>query len=126
MTKPVGPPPSGPQRRLWTASEYERRGKLGLFGSEERLDLIEGEIIARMSPQDSRHMTCIVLIEEALRLAFAIGFIVRVQGPLALGPHNQPEPDLAVVDGPARWYTAAHPVTAVLVVEVADTTLLTD
>lgn len=115
-----------PRRRLWTAEEYERAGALGLFRSEERLELIEGEIIEKMSPQGSRHAGAIRLVEEALRLAFAVGFDVRVQLPLAFGPHNRPEPDVAVVPGSIRQYVDAHPTAAALVIEVADTTLQTD
>jgi Uma2 family endonuclease len=58
-----------------------------------------------------------------LRLAFGDGFDVRVQMPLALGKMSQPDPDIAVVVGTFRDYEAVHPTTAVLVVEVSDTTL---
>jgi len=42
-------------RRLWTADAFERAGELGLFGADERLELIAGEILVKMSPQGSRH-----------------------------------------------------------------------
>jgi Uma2 family endonuclease len=113
-------------RRLWTAEEYERAGELGLFGPEERLELIEGEILVKMSPQGSRHAGVIDLVAQALRSVFLSGYVVRVQTPLALGPGNRPEPDLAVVAGNARQYLAGHPTTAVLAVEVSDTTLALD
>lgn len=47
----------------------------------------------------------------------------RVQLPLALGVDSEPEPDLAVVEGSARSHLDAHPTTAALVLEVADTSL---
>src|SRR5690348_15524163 len=115
-----------PARRCWTREEYERAASLGLFGPEERLELIEGEIVTKMTPQNSRHMSGIRLAEEALRLAFPSGYDVRVQGPLALGGRNEPEPDIAVVVGSMRDYFGAHPTTAVLVVEVSDTSLAYD
>jgi Uma2 family endonuclease len=46
--------------------------------------------------------------------------------PLALDDTSEPEPDVAVVPGKARDYTFAHPTTAALVVEVADTSLALD
>jgi len=46
--------------------------------------------------------------------------------PLIVDPDSEPEPDLAVVTGSPRDYVSAHPRTALLVVEVADTTLALD
>jgi Uma2 family endonuclease len=108
--------------RRWTRQEYERMAAAGLFQPEERLELIEGTIY-RMTPQSSRHAVAIQLIEEALRRAFPPGCSFRVQMPLALGDFSQPEPDLAVVSGAPRDHLAAHPGTALLVVEVADRSL---
>ena len=42
-----------PNRRLWTVEEFDCAGRMGLFKPEERLELIEGEIITKMSPQES-------------------------------------------------------------------------
>jgi Uma2 family endonuclease len=95
---------------------------LGLFGPEERLELIEGEIIEKM-PQKSTHTTGVRLAEEAMRAAFPTGYDVRVQMPLAVNGRSVPEPDIAVVPGSIRDYTKRHPRTAALIIEVADTTL---
>lgn len=115
-----------PLPRLWTREEFERAGELGLFGVDERLELIEGCIFEQMSPQKSAHATSSQLVEEWARNAFAGGFVVRGQKPLALGERSEPEPDVAVVTGAARDYTGGHPQTALLVVEIADTTLRYD
>jgi Uma2 family endonuclease len=48
---------------------------------------------------------------------------VRAQLPLALGEYSEPEPDVAVVAGGPRDYAEAHPTSALLVVEVSETTL---
>lgn len=79
-----------------------------------------------MTPRGSRHATAVRLAEDALRAVFGTGFDVRVQLPLALDPDSEPEPDLAVVTGSPRDYLDTHPQTAVLIVEVADTTLSYD
>jgi len=113
-------------RRRWTREEFERATRLGLFRPEERLELIGGEVVRKMSPQESRHATGISLAEEALRRAFPSGHVVRVQLPLALGTHSEPEPDVCVVAGAIRDFEDDHPATAVLVVEVADTSLRDD
>lgn len=58
-----------------------------------------------------------------MRVAFGRGFDVRCQLPLAIDDHSEPEPDLAVVTGSPRDYRDAHPRTALLIVEVADSSL---
>lgn len=108
--------------RRWTRQEYDRLVASGFFHPEERLELIEGELL-RMTPQGSAHATAVSLAENALRAAFRTGYTVRVHMPLALDPDSEPEPDLAVVTGAPRDYRDSHPRTAVLIVEVADTTL---
>lgn len=113
------------QTRRWSREEYDRMIATGIFHPEERLELVEGEIIA-MTPQGSGHATAVSLMEEALRTVFGQGFLVRVQMPLALDPESEPEPDVAVVVGEARDYRDEHPRTAVLVVEVADTSISFD
>ncbi len=112
-------------RWLWTVDEFQRASDLGAFGFEARLELIEGEIIRKMG-QNEPHSWAIQAVLEALRLAFGEGHSVRPQLPLVFGPHSKPEPDLAVVVGSFNDYKHAHPTTAVLVVEVSDTTLAMD
>jgi Uma2 family endonuclease len=77
-----------------------------------------------MSPQNFPHQTTIMLALEILRAAFP-GCMVRPQLPLDVSPTSSPEPDLAVVPGDPRSLTAT-PTTALLVVEVADTSLSDD
>ena len=114
-----------PERRRFTREEYERAGRLGLFDGE-RLELIGGEIVRKMTPQHSPHAAAIRRVEEALRVAFGSGFDVRVRLPLALADHSEPEPDVSVVRGSFTDYEQAHPESAVLVVEIADSSLRFD
>ena len=111
--------------RRWTRAEYERMIDAGIFDSEERAELIGGEVLV-MTPQKSPHATAVSLTLEALRVAFGSGHHVRAQLPLALDPDSEPEPDVAVVPGSPRDYRHAHPTTALLVVEVSDSTLALD
>lgn len=97
----------------------------GILRSEDRVELIDGEILT-MSPQRSPHAVAVRLVQEALRAAFGPGFDVRPQLPLTLGDTTEPEPDLAVVEGEPRDYRDAHPNTALLVVEVAESSLAFD
>jgi Uma2 family endonuclease len=113
------------QVRRWTRQEYEQLGELGVLDREERVELIEGEIF-EMPPQLSRHITGVRLGENTLRAAFGAGFEVRGQAPLALGQYSEPEPDVAVVRGSVLDFVSEHPTSAVLVVEVSETTLAFD
>ncbi|WP_161542414.1 Uma2 family endonuclease [Rhodothermus marinus] len=114
------------QTYRWTREAFEKLAEVGLIDPDARLELIDGEILQKMSPQSARHFTAVLKTEEALRTIFGPGYVVRVQGPLALGPYSEPEPDVAVVEGTIDDYVEAHPSTAVLVVEVADASLQFD
>lgn len=113
-----------PRTRRWTREEYYRMGEDGFF-QDQRVELIDGEVV-EMSPQMSRHAAVIGMVHRALQAAFGDGVWVRVQMPLALGGDSEPEPDLAVVRGSPEDYVDEHPTTAMLVVEVSETTLAYD
>lgn len=109
-------------RHRFSRAEYERMVEAGIFGPDDRLELLDGEIID-MSPQKSRHATAVTLLGELLRRAFGTKATVRLQLPFVLGDQSEPEPDVAVVPGIPRDYSDAHPACALLIVEVSDTTL---
>jgi Uma2 family endonuclease len=111
--------------KRWTREEYERLAESGFFHPDERVELIDG-IIYEMSPQTSRHSSTISAAQEILQRVFLDGFSLRIQMPLNLNADSQPEPDLAVVPGHWRDYLNAHPTTAVLLVEVSDSSLHLD
>lgn len=113
------------QPKRWTREEYDRLVALGALGPDDRVQLIEGEIV-EMAPQGPGHFTAVYLVEQALRRVFSESHMVRVQGPLALGALSEPEPDVAVVVGEPRAYREYHPATAALVVEISDETLAFD
>jgi Uma2 family endonuclease len=74
----------------------------------------------------SRHRTAVILAGDALRQVFRPGYFVSTPCPLDFGEITEPEPDVAVIAGQVRDYAEAHPTTAVLLVEVADTSLTYD
>lgn len=108
--------------KLWTRDEYDRLVAAGAFRADARVQLVQGEIV-EMTPQSAAHAAAVELAQGALQAAFGSRYFVRVQLPLALSMDSEPEPDLAVVVEPPRTRASRHPTTAVLVVEVADTTL---
>ena len=111
--------------RRFTRAEYERLVDQGFFRSDERLELLDGRLVVR-EPQGSPHVTAVGLALDALQRAFGRVFHVRVQAPIAAADDSELEPDLAVVRGTRRLYRDTHPGSAVLIVEIADSSLVLD
>ena len=111
--------------RSWTRAEYGRLIGIGVFRPGEPIELLGGQLIVA-EPQGSAHHTALGLVEDALRVVFGPGWLVRSQGPIALDDESEPEPDVAVAPGSRRDYSHAHPARPVLVVEVAESSLSLD
>jgi Uma2 family endonuclease len=103
-------------------SEYDRMVELGLF-QDERVELIRG-LLVKMSPQYAPHASTVEKLNELLVLRLQGRFRVRIQSPLALSDDSEPEPDVAVV--PRGKYDTEHPTTALLIIEVSDSSLRQD
>jgi Uma2 family endonuclease len=89
----------------------------------ERVELLEGFLV-ELRPQRASHASAIEVLTELLYSARQPGYKVRVQLPLALGDESEPEPDLCVV--PAGDHRQGHPSEALLVIEVAESSLAKD
>ena len=109
----------------WTREEYERRVEEGFFQPGERLELVDG-VLYEMSPQKPYHTKGVSLANIQLLPLFSKDSYVRVQMPLALDPASEPEPDIAVVPGSPRSEGPSHPTSALLIVEVAESSLRHD
>lgn len=119
------PEDTGVSPRRWTRADYYRAADLGLFREGERLELIKGELIQKVSPQRTVHSVGVSKTVLALQAAFGAGFYVRSQLPMVIAEDTEPEPDVLVVPGTPDDYLDEHPTIpdALLVVEVSDTTL---
>jgi len=111
--------------RRWSRLEYETMIEKGVFRPDERLELLGGELVVR-EPQGGPHAFAIERTTKALLTAFGSTWRIRVQLPIALDQDSEPEPDLSVVAGPLEGAPRELPSQAVLVVEVADSTLADD
>jgi Uma2 family endonuclease len=118
------PSPGGPRRKRFTVSEFHQLWNNGWFADVKPI-LLDGEIIEMPIPNPP-HAVAIGLTEKVLNSIFGAGYWVRVQHPLVMGLWTDPVPDLSVVTGSPRDYLNAHPSTALLVVEVADSSLSID
>ena len=105
--------------------DFDKMIDAGVIGEDEHVELVGGAIV-EMSPEGPHHAGTIDMCAEVLRRIFGAGFTVRVQHPLVIDPDAEPEPDIAVVAGEPRSHLGAHPRSAVLVVEVAESSLAFD
>jgi Uma2 family endonuclease len=114
-----------PAGTRYTSDEYLALVDDGVLGPDDRVELLEGVIVA-MAPEGTRHEVAVDLTAEALRAAVGGRAAVRTGHSLHVGRRSVPEPDVAVVPGRLRDYTTVRPTTALLVVEVSDTSLVSD
>ncbi|MBI4641602.1 MAG: Uma2 family endonuclease [Candidatus Tectomicrobia bacterium] len=111
-------------RHQFTVEQYERMYESGVFTEDDRVELIQGEIII-MAAIGSRHAGCVNRLNELSVTRLSGRAIVTVQNPIRLEPDSEPQPDVVWLRPRADYYSNAHPGPAdiLLVVEVADTTI---
>jgi Uma2 family endonuclease len=122
MTDLAPSSPSEPTRI--SVERYLGLVEAGVLGEGDRVELLEGVIVA-MAPQNPPHAAGVARVYEAVRAAVGGRAHLRSQLALVL-QRSVPEPDLALVPGSVDDYERAHPTTALLVVEVADSSLKQD
>jgi len=118
-------PQAAPATPRVTAERYFALVDEGVLRPDDRVELLEGVIVS-MAPQNPRHAAGTSRADYAVRAAIGNRATVRVQLPLVLSLYSVPEPDVAVVPGHRNDYDTAHPTTALLVIEVADASLVPD
>ncbi len=111
-------------KRLFTAEEYLRMAETGILAEHDRVELIDGEIVA-MTPIGPRHFVCVNRANKVFVLTVGEQAVVHVQTNVRLGRYQQPEPDLALLRPPAGAYETRlpGPNDIFLIVEVADSSL---
>ncbi len=114
-------------KRLITREEYYKMAESGILSPEEKVELINGEIINKMSPIGTKHAAVLGRLATLIRTVNDQWY-VRTQNPVVINGISEPEPDIAVVKYKADYYAEAHPVAAevFLLVEISDSTLSFD
>jgi len=116
--------PSTPQPMRWTSEQYHRMTELGWF-EDRRVELIGGEII-EMAAMNGPHFTGVWVTQKALLKVFKKGYLVPAQLPLRLPDGSEPLPDIMVIEGNDHDFEDALPTTALLVVEISDSSVTID
>ena len=119
-----GVPAFTPQTRKFTVEEYYRMAEVGILGPDERVQLIEGEIIV-MPPAGPGHADNVDEFNEVLAQYAPGRFRISIKNPVRLNDGSEPEPDVALLRRRPEGYGAAHPTPAdvLLIIEVADSSL---
>ncbi len=105
--------------------QYEAMVESGIFTERDRLQLVSGMLVAKLTQADAQ-CTADDLCREALAAIVPVGWYIRPNKPVRLPPDS--EPDHAVVRGAIRDYRHGHPGPAdvALVVEIAASSLRED
>ena len=115
---------SPPRSRKFTVDEYYRMAEVGILKPDERVELIEGEILV-MPPIGPEHAWNVDLASDFITRRIDERFIVRSQNPVRLSDASEPQPDIAIILRRPEGYLAAHPTPAdvLLIIEVAHSSL---
>jgi hypothetical protein len=116
MTKPL------PTVHRFTVDEYQRMGEAGIFGEDDRVELIDGEIF-EMTPIGREHAYHVTRLTNQCSRWFGGAALVSPQNPLRLGERDEPQPDLVLLRARSDFYRSGGPEIddVLLVIEVADT-----
>ncbi len=112
-------------RRRFTVHDYHRMGEAGILNEDDRVELIEGEIV-EMAAIGSRHFTCVNGLTRLLVRSVGDAAIVSVQNPVRLDEHSEPQPDLTVLRVRDYRESLPMPEDVLLLIEVSDTSLAYD
>jgi Uma2 family endonuclease len=114
-------------KRLISIDDYHRMAAEGLFSEDNRVELIDGEIV-EMTAIGNPHASGVRRVADLLSTALGRQVLVDTQNPLLLGEWSEPQPDLTVLPRRADYYLSSAPTAqdAILVVEIADSSVSYD
>src|ERR1700724_2486776 len=114
-------------RRPITVEEYNKMAEAGIIGSDERVELLDGDVIV-VPPQGPPHFSVVARISQLLNLRFGLRALVTTQMPVIVSDRSEPEPDFAVLVWREDFYRSGIPKVpdVYAIVEVADSSLAID
>ena len=111
----------------FSVEDYHRMGEAGIIAPDERVELLEGQVVP-MSPIGYLHAVTVDFLTDWFGERVRRRAVVRIQGPVTFAPRNEPQPDVQVLRPPLKRYRKA-PATGedvLLLIEVADSSLERD
>ncbi len=108
----------------FSVEEFNKLGEVGIFDENDRVELLDGEIIV-MSPIGSEHAATVLRMGWYFQQRLGEQVLTSTQNPTVIDEFSEPQPDLMLLKLKADFYKRAHPRPddILLLVEVSDTTL---
>ena len=116
-----------PTRKIFTVQEYHKMIDAGVFSGNPNYELIEGEIVKKMT-QGNFHISCINRLNMLFAPLLAGKAIVSIQNAVVVGEISEPEPDVTFLKLRKDFYVSGKATAkdVLLLVEVSDSTIKYD
>jgi len=109
-----------PVLHRFTVAEYDQMGEIGIFGEDDHVELIDGEII-EMSPIGISHAWCVNQVLTHLIRTLGESVVFSVQNPIEIGERDLPQPDITIVRLSSDRSRHPRPADVLLPIEISDT-----
>lgn len=118
---------AGVETYRFSVEEFNKLGQAGIFDEDDRVELLDGEIIV-MSPIGSEHAAAVLRLNWYFQQRLGQHLLTSVQSPAVVDEFSEPQPDLMLLKPKSDFYKAEHPrpEDIILLVEVSDSTLAFD
>lgn len=115
------------QRHRWTVTSFHKLAEAGIFTEDDRIELIDGELV-KMAPIGDEHAGQVNWLSNELAYRLHQQVIVATQNPIALGEHSNPQPDITLLRWRDDYYRGKSPTPEdiLLIIEIADTSVRYD
>jgi Uma2 family endonuclease len=116
-----------PTAYRFTVKDYHRMAEADVFEPDDRVELFDGKVYER-APIGSRHAGCLKRLVAFFGPPIGPRAVLSAQDPIYLDDRSEPQPDFALLQPRSDFYTRDHPPPSevLLVVEIAETTILYD
>jgi Uma2 family endonuclease len=116
-----------PPIHRFTRKDYHAMADAGILTERDRVELINGEVVAMM-PLGPWHTSSTARLIKLLVNLYADDGIVNSGNPVGLGDHSEPQPDVTVLRWRDDFYASDHPEAkdVILLIEVADSSRVFD
>jgi Uma2 family endonuclease len=111
----------------FTVDDYHRMGVTGILHEDDRVELVDGEVLL-MAPISDPHMGGVIRLTDLFTQRLGTRVLLSVQNAIRLSPRSEPQPDIALLRRRPDFYTTGKPTPAdvYLLIEVSDSTLRYD
>ncbi|HEY7649320.1 MAG TPA: Uma2 family endonuclease [Methylomirabilota bacterium] len=115
------------RRWRFTVDDYHRMAEVGILSEDDRVELLDGEIV-EMTPIGSDHAGHVKRLIALFTSRLGARAVMSVHDPVGLSKHSEPQPDVALLRPREDFYARSHPrpEDVLLLIEVADTSVETD